>query len=79
MRATEYLSDAGHKIAEDPTMEDGLAAIPPNVLIGAALASIGISLTFKVLGQHRHSEFVGHWAPTFIGLAILQKMIARDK
>ena len=79
MRATEYLSDVGHKAVNDETMEDALVQIPTNALVGAAFVSIGISLTFKLLGQHRHADFVGQWAPTFVGLAVLRKLIQHDK
>lgn len=79
MRATEYLSDVSHKAVAEETLEGSLTQIPTNALVGAAMVSIGISLTFKLLGQHRHAEFVGQWAPTFVGLAVLRKLIAHDK
>lgn len=79
MRATEYLSDVAQHPMAEATLEDSLVQIPTNALVGAALVSIGISLTFKLMGQHRHAEFVGQWAPTFVGLAVLRKLIAHDK
>lgn len=79
MRATEYLSEVAQKGVSDETLEQSLTRIPTNAIIGAAVASIGISLTFKLMGQHKHAEFVGQWAPTFVGLAVLRKLIAHDR
>ncbi|HEX8324987.1 MAG TPA: hypothetical protein VF595_13870 [Tepidisphaeraceae bacterium] len=79
MRATEYLSEVAHNGVAEETLEQTIVQIPTNALVGAALVSIGISLTFKLMGQHRHAEFVGQWAPTFVGLAVLRKLIAHDK
>ena len=63
----------------DDAIERGTEALPTNGLVAAALGSIAISLVFKLGGRDRDAEFVGHWAPTFIGLAVLSKLTTHMK
>lgn len=78
MRATEYLSEMKSDGAVEKTFEQALESIPTNILVGAALASIGLSLSLKLSGKDHQALFVGQWAPTFVGFAILRKLIAHD-
>ena len=79
MRATEYLSDVAHNGAINKTFEEEVTKIPVNVWWAGTMVSIGLSLTLKVMGRHRDAEFVGHWAPTFLGLGLLSKLIEHDQ
>lgn len=79
MRATEYLTDAAHNGMSNKVFEEQAEKIPTNVFWAGAMVSIGLSLGLKMLGRHRDAEFVGHWAPTFIGLGLLRKLIDHDK
>lgn len=67
--AAEYGSNALHSVQEP------IAKIPTEAYIVGAFASIGISLTLKLLGRDRDAEFVGHWAPTFLTLGLLSKLL----
>ena len=78
MRATEYLNEVGNNGAVEKTFEEYLQKIPTNLLFGAALASIGLSLSLKLSGKGHHALFIGQWAPTFMGMAILRKLVAHD-
>ena len=79
MRALEYLSDMTHDSMTTQKFEEQAEKIPTNVFWAGAMVSIGLSLGLKMLGRHRDAEFVGHWAPTFIGLGLLRKLIEHDK
>jgi hypothetical protein len=54
-------------------------AIPSDAFLLAAIGSIGISLTLKLMGRDRDAEFVGHWAPTFVTFGLLSKLISHDR
>ncbi|MDB5326219.1 MAG: hypothetical protein JWM57_1788 [Phycisphaerales bacterium] len=79
MRALEYLSDMTHDGMSTQKFEEQAEKIPTNVFWAGAMVSIGLSLGLKMMGRHRDAEFVGHWAPTFIGLGLLRKLIEHDK
>ncbi len=79
MRALDYLSDVAHTGVSTKVIEDQAEKIPTNVFWAGAMVSIGLSLGLKMMGRHRDAEFVGHWAPTFIGLGLLRKLIDHDK
>lgn len=67
--AAEYGSNALHAVQRP------VAKIPTEAYLVGAFASIGISLTLKLLGRDRDAEFVGHWAPTFLALGLLSKLM----
>ena len=67
--AAEYGSNALHSVQQP------IAKIPTEAYLVGAFASIGISLTLKLLGRDRDAEFVGHWAPTFLTLGLLSKLM----
>ncbi|MGN6625576.1 MAG: hypothetical protein ACTHLN_03070 [Tepidisphaeraceae bacterium] len=78
MRAKELLQELTDNTAAETTLEHQAARIPPNFFWIGALGSIGLSLGFKIMGRDRDAEFVGHWAPTFIGLGILRRLMDHD-
>lgn len=57
------------------TVEETVSNIPANAFLTGAFASIGISLALKLSGRDRDAKFVGHWAPTFVGLAVFSKLV----
>ena len=57
------------------TIEQQTARIPSDWFLWAALGSIGLSLAFEVAGDEKKSNFVGHWAPTFLILGMYNKMV----
>ncbi|WP_374949495.1 hypothetical protein [Mucilaginibacter sp.] len=56
-------------------IEQQTAKIPSDVFLWAALASIGVSMTFKVLGKRHNALFVGQWAAPFLLLGIYNKIV----
>ena len=71
--AREYGSNAIN------TIETQAGKIPTEAYLVAAFASIGISLTLKLMGRDRDAEFVGHWAPTFLTLGLLSKLLEHTR
>lgn len=53
--------------------------VPTDVFVVAAGGSVIGSLVLKLMGRHRDAEFVGHWAPTLLSLALLSKLIDHDQ
>jgi len=83
MQVNERIKDIAEAASEkvqslDNAVERTGESLPTNLFLLGAAASIGIALTLKVLGRDRDAEFVGHWAPTFIGLGLLKKLFEHD-
>lgn len=60
------------------TIESQTAKIPSDVFLWAALASIGTSLTLKVMGHRHNALFVGQWAAPFLLLGIYNKLVKQQ-
>lgn len=61
------------KVAE--AIEEQTAKLPSDIFLWAALASMGVSLTFKIL-RHKHTAlFVGQWAAPFLLLGVYNKIV----
>ncbi len=56
-------------------IEQQTAKLPSDTFLWAALGSIGLSLSLKVLGRRHDALFVGQWAPTFLLLGIYNKLV----
>ncbi|WP_462265472.1 hypothetical protein [Mucilaginibacter sp.] len=56
-------------------IENQTAKVPSAFFLYAALASIGTSLTLKVMKQHKNALFVGQWAAPFLLLGIYNKIV----
>lgn len=56
-------------------IEEQTAKLPSDVFLWAALASMGVSLTLKCLGQKHTALFVGQWAAPFLLLGIYNKIV----
>lgn len=57
------------------TIEEQTAKIPSDVYLWAAVASMGASLTLKLLGRNHTALFVGQWAAPFMLLGIYNKIV----
>jgi len=55
-------------------IENATAKVPSDTFMWLAGGSIAASLTLKLLGRDRDALFVGQWAPTFVALAIYNKL-----
>jgi hypothetical protein len=56
-------------------IEEQTAKLPSDLFLWAALGSMGISLTLKLLGNRHTALFVGQWAPTFLILGLYNKVV----
>jgi len=57
------------------TIESQTTKLPSDLFLWAAVGSIGLSLTFQVMGKSHLSNFVGQWAPTFLLLGLYNKIV----
>jgi len=64
------------KITEQ--IEDQTAKVPSVVFLGAAIASMGVSLALKCLGKRHTALFVGQWAAPFLLLGIYNKIVKTE-
>ncbi len=51
------------------------AQLPSDTFLWLAMASIGGSLTLRLMGRRDASLFVGQWAPTFLILGVYNKIV----
>jgi hypothetical protein len=56
-------------------LESQSASLPSSLFLGAAIASIIGSLSFKLAGKDHQALFVGQWAAPFLLLGIYNKMV----
>jgi hypothetical protein len=56
-------------------IEDYTARLPSDTFLWAALGSMAISATFKIMGREKDSTFVGQWAPSFLLLGLYNKIV----
>jgi hypothetical protein len=56
-------------------IEEQTAKLPSDLFLWAAGASIVGSLVLQVAGKREQSNFVGHWAPTFLILGLYNKLV----
>jgi hypothetical protein len=57
------------------TIEQQTAKLPSDTFLWAALGSIGLSLAFQMMKKQEVSNFIGHWAPTFLILGLYNKLV----
>lgn len=56
-------------------IEGQTAKLPSDVFLWTALASMGASLTLKILGKDKTALFVGQWAAPFLLLGTYNKIV----
>ena len=56
-------------------IEKQTARMPSDVFLWAAAASMGTSLTLKILGRKHDALFIGQWAAPFLLLGIYNKIV----
>ncbi|HUE75996.1 MAG TPA: hypothetical protein VMP10_04135 [Chloroflexota bacterium] len=59
----------------DQTYFEAMEAIPTQVYYGFAVASIIASAVLFMMGRRHWSLFVGQWPPTFIAMALMNKLL----
>lgn len=64
--------------SEDQTtsyLESKTSKMPSSLYLGAAIASMGLSLGFKLAGKNHAALFVGQWAAPFLVIGTYNKMV----
>lgn len=56
-------------------IENQTAKIPSDVYLWSAIASMGASLTLKLLKKDKEALFVGQWAAPFLAIGIYNKIV----
>lgn len=56
-------------------IEEQTAKLPSDTFLWAAVGSIGLAMTLQAMGKSQLSNFVGHWAPTFLLFGIYNKIV----
>jgi hypothetical protein len=56
-------------------IEDYTARLPSDTFLWAAMGSMAISATLKIMGREKDSTFVGQWAPSFLLLGLYNKIV----
>ena len=79
-QADEKLSSIGGNMEhrEGPiarTIEKHTARVPSDVFLWAAMASMGTSLTLRIMGRRHDALFFGQWAAPFLLLGIYNKIV----
>lgn len=69
MRATEHWSHEGPLTGAMDAIK-----VPSDAFLWAAMASIATSMTLQAMGRKQNALFVGQWAPTFLTLALYNKL-----
>ena len=59
-------------------IETQTSKIPSDLFLWAALGSMGIALSFKLLRRQHDSLFVGQWAAPFLLLGIYNKLVKQE-
>ncbi|MCC9135937.1 hypothetical protein ACFSKU_15820 [Pontibacter silvestris] len=56
-------------------IENQTAKIPSDVYLWAALGSMAVSATLKIIKKDEEALFVGQWAPSFLLLGVYNKLV----
>jgi len=74
---TDYRLSPGEAQEDQITaaMEKYTAQVPSSAYLGAALASMAVSVGFQAAGKKHAALFVGQWAAPFLLLGIYNKLV----
>ena len=61
--------------ASAKTIEKQTAKLPSDIFLWAAIASMGASLTLKIMDRKHTALFVGQWAAPFLLLGVYNKIV----
>lgn len=56
-------------------IEEQTAKLPSDVFLWAAIGSMALSLTFKLMGRNGTANFIGQWAPSILILGMYNKIV----
>jgi len=74
---TDYRVEKGEATEDQVTaaIEKFTSQIPSSVYLGAALASMAVSLGLKAAKREHEALFIGQWAAPFLILGIYNKLV----
>jgi hypothetical protein len=52
---------------------------PSDTFLWLTVASIALSASMKISGRPKDANFIGEWAPTFLGLGVFSKLAKIEK
>jgi hypothetical protein len=52
--------------------------VPPSLLVGLALGSMGLSAAFALAGKMKVANFIGQWVPSLLILATFERLIQAE-
>ena len=70
VRPREHEEGATTKLIEQYTSQ-----FPSGFYLGAAIGSMGLSLTLQLLGKEKQAMFVGQWAPAILLMGLYNKLV----
>jgi hypothetical protein len=56
-------------------LEQYTSQVPSGLYLGAAIGSMGLSLTLHLLGKKQQALFVGQWAPAILLMGLYNKLV----
>lgn len=60
------------------TIEEQTAKLPSDVFLWAAIGSMGVSLTLKLMRKKHTALFIGQWAAPFLLLGVYNKIVKTE-
>jgi hypothetical protein len=74
---TDYRVGKGEATEDQVTaaIEKFTAQVPSSVYLAAALASMAVSVTYKIAKKEHMALFIGQWAAPFLILGIYNKLV----
>ncbi|CAN5678679.1 hypothetical protein BH10ACI4_BH10ACI4_03580 [soil metagenome] len=74
---TDYRVHAGEAQEDQVTaaIESYTSKVPSSLYLGAAIASIAASVTFKIAKKDHAALFVGQWVAPFLVLGLYNKLV----
>lgn len=57
------------------TIEKYTASIPSSAYLGVAVAAMGVSFLFQVVGRGKWGNFIAQWVPTWLIIGLYNKVV----
>lgn len=71
----DYKAEQSQEGQATSYLESRTSRMPSGFYLSAALASMGLSLAFKMAGKNNMALFVGQWAAPFLVIGTYNKMV----
>lgn len=73
--AEKYVQPDGKEGPVAKTIEQQTSKLPSDLFLWAALGSMAVSASLKIMGRNQTALFVGQWAPSFLILGLYNKLV----